>query len=71
MKGSNSSRLAPMPLISSKGGPLPSPCSMATHKATPLTLIIVVPMAVSLRILSCLILSLPVCPCVPVSFHRQ
>src|SRR5258708_17405041 len=71
MKGSNSSRLAPRPLISSKGGPLPSPCSMATYKATPLTLIIVVPMVVSLRMFSCLTLSLPVCPCVPVSSLRQ
>src|SRR5579864_1477920 len=71
MKGLNSSRLAPMPLISSKGGPLPSPCSMATYKSTPMTLMVVVPMVVSLRMFSYLILSLPVCPCVPVSSLRQ
>src|SRR5690348_12208584 len=41
MKGSNSSRLAPMPLISRSGGLLSSPCCMVTKTGVlPLTLIV-------------------------------
>src|SRR6266581_346559 len=55
MKGSNTSRLAPMPLISRSGGPLPSPRCMATRTRVPLMLIVLVSVAVALRILSLLL----------------
>src|SRR5215467_458329 len=55
MKGSNTSRLAPMPLISRSGGPLLSPRRMAAETCLPLTLIVLVSVAALLRTISCLL----------------